>query len=678
MEVYLALSLLGLGIYLNKDGIVDRKRPLVNVPSQNPNANSIYDTKRFKKVLDTEQKLSDQIYEKRKINDVQPPLEKITSNNFNKIDSLTGEQISSENFNHNNMVPYFGGKVRQSTYEFANKPLLENFTGVGDTFKNKREQKNMFNPSKDSGNINGSGNATDFYLERTVTPTIRNNVLPFEQVRVGPGINNGYNAEPKGGFQQLDTRDYVMPKTVDQLRVLSNPKTTFEGRVIAGHKSLQRGKIGAVEKNLPEKYFENCPDRYFTTVGAYTRNTQRPKEIIRDTNRIDTHKEYIGAGTSVNKKTQSRPNIKKTTNNTYRDTGLRNANARDKWAGDGDEINDYGKKNIIVYNTERQNTESRTYESNVGSLVKAIIAPLEDVFRVTGKENMIEAPRKFGNVSVNIPNKLTVYDPNDIARTTIKETNIHDDRIGNASMPKKLTIYDPNDIARTTIKETNIHDTRIGNIAVYQTSEFRDPDMVAKTTTKETVNMDDVLNLVGNSKNKVYDPNDIAKTTIKETNIHDTRVGNINRAVLENGDAYTVTEYDAKPTNKQFLSDNEYTGIASSANDKPMSYSDIYNASLNQVKEELIKGRSPTNTSVKLNIGEEDINMEIRKIEADELNPHEGNKNKLYQNIPTNIPCNITTDKVSLSNQINDDRLDGTLLDAFKNNPFTQSLNSYA
>ena len=54
------------------------------------------------------------------------------------------------------------------------------------------------------------------------------------------------------------------------------------------------------------------------------------------------------------------------------------------------------------------------------------------------------------------PKKLTVYDPNDIARTTIKETNIHDNRAGNMSGPNKITVHDPNDIARTTIKETNI------------------------------------------------------------------------------------------------------------------------------------------------------------------------------------------------------------------------------
>ena len=48
---------------------------------------------------------------------------------------------------------------------------------------------------------------------------------------------------------------------------------------------------------------------------------------------------------------------------------------------------------------------------------------------------------------------MTVYDPNDVAKTTIKETNIHNEREGNMSGPKKLMVYDPNDVARTTIKE---------------------------------------------------------------------------------------------------------------------------------------------------------------------------------------------------------------------------------
>ena len=34
---------------------------------------------------------------------------------------------------------------------------------------------------------------------------------------------------------------------------------------------------------------------------------------------------------------------------------------------------------------------------------------------------------------------------NDVARTTIKETNIHDNRTGNLHGPKKISVHDPND-----------------------------------------------------------------------------------------------------------------------------------------------------------------------------------------------------------------------------------------
>ena len=34
------------------------------------------------------------------------------------------------------------------------------------------------------------------------------------------------------------------------------------------------------------------------------------------------------------------------------------------------------------------------------------------------------------------PSKLTVNDPNDVARTTIKETNIHNNHNGNLNGPK--------------------------------------------------------------------------------------------------------------------------------------------------------------------------------------------------------------------------------------------------
>ena len=56
----------------------------------------------------------------------------------------------------------------------------------------------------------------------------KDNYKPWDEIKVGPGLNKGYTSKPSGGFHQADTRDYVLPKNVDELRVLSNPKQTIE------------------------------------------------------------------------------------------------------------------------------------------------------------------------------------------------------------------------------------------------------------------------------------------------------------------------------------------------------------------------------------------------------------------------------------------------------------------
>ena len=56
--------------------------------------------------------------------------------------------------------------------------------------------------------------------------------------------------------------------------------------------------------------------------------------------------------------------------------------------------------------------------------------PLQDFVRKTRKENFVGNMRPDGNMKAAMPPKMTVYDPDDIARTTIKETNIHNEHEG--------------------------------------------------------------------------------------------------------------------------------------------------------------------------------------------------------------------------------------------------------
>ena len=60
------------------------------------------------------------------------------------------------------------------------------------------------------------------------------------------------------------------------------------------------------------------------------------------------------------------------------------------------------------------------------------------------------------------------------------------------------------------------------------------------------------------------------------------------------------------------------------------------------------------------------------------INPRINNQDKIYQEIPQDYTCEFTQDKDTLDNVKISDRLDTNLLDPFRNNPYTQSLASFA
>ena len=115
-----------------------------------------------------------------------------------------------------------------------------------------------------------------------------NNTTPFESVRA-PGLTKGYTSQPSGGFQQADTREYIMPKTTNQLRVKTNPKLSYSGSIITGKAiGLKPGKVGVIEKNRPDTFYIQTPDMYFTTTGACTGAKQRPNIVMKHVNRKTT------------------------------------------------------------------------------------------------------------------------------------------------------------------------------------------------------------------------------------------------------------------------------------------------------------------------------------------------------------------------------------------------------
>ena len=60
------------------------------------------------------------------------------------------------------------------------------------------------------------------------------------------------------------------------------------------------------------------------------------------------------------------------------------------------------------------------------------------------------------------------------------------------------------------------------------------------------------------------------------------------------------------------------------------------------------------------------------------LNERGVQSNKVYNSIPQITSCNITQDKETVPNEPLADRINPNILEAFRENPYTQSLGSWA
>jgi len=497
------------------------------------------------------------------------------SGGFNGI-SLTGDQINPNNFTHNNMIPFFGGNVRQNLDEFSTRGIFENFTGTADNYQKKQEQGLLFQPQKNMSNVYGTGSLDGFMLDRYYVSNIRSSETPIEKVYVGPGLNQGYTNEPSGGFQQADSQDYVMPKTTDEIRVKTNPKISYYGRVISGEKINKPSKIGTVYKNKPDTFYVQEPDRYFTTTGQVIAQEQRPCIITRYTNRKTTElKTRTGSAAPVHGTVaQVRSKYKISNKITYADDGPRNLDGAGQWSilnlfglnkdNQKSAPHDYGKQSIRIRNNKRvlnDNENGKNHITNFKSHVEKSAARNQQKLKETKKYNIVKNNRINGNFQGSKKNKI--YNPNDVPKITIKETNIHNNHSGmmGRSVNKGIA-YNPNDITRTTIKQTNIHNTHSGMMGQSMNKGIAyDPNDITRTTIKETNIHNTHSGMMSSSmanKGIAYDPNDVTRTTIKETNIHNNHSGMMGKSVNK-GIAYDPNDI-TRTTIKQTNIYNDYSG----------------------------------------------------------------------------------------------------------------------
>jgi hypothetical protein len=381
---------------------------------------------------------------------------------------LSGERLNTGDFKHNNMVPFFGGKVRQNMGPQTNSAILDNYTGSGVTQIAKKEVETMFDTARAPfGNPYGLENSSDFIQSRINDPRSRAGERPFEPTRVGPGVNEGFAATGKGGFQQFEVNQYMIDniRRTDDLRTSDNPKLTYNQPVVPGQHyiGMAAQEAGEVRKYRPDKfYIDETGERFFVTTGDVIKETTRPIQVLKHTTRPETSSELMGpAGSQEFGESYVTGSYRLPMTEQFGGAGYRNADMTSYTSADTDAPEaDYGRSGYEVRPNERNLTSERTMGLNlVPAEAGSVTVHYDDPSRPTRREEMTGNIRQTGTpvgYAGGAP-AVTVWDPKDIARTTVREGTINWNWFGQAAPAAdgatRLKVYDPDDIARPTQKQ---------------------------------------------------------------------------------------------------------------------------------------------------------------------------------------------------------------------------------
>lgn len=409
-------------ISVSKNELPNTNIPVSNYPVLNKN--ELFDTvQEYKNPNAATDKYFDQtLFKKKAIEGIE------TGNNIQQIFSLTGNYLDSNQFIHNNMTPFNGGKVKGRMYnDNIAESVLDNMVGSGSQIIKKIEQAPLFKPQENMQWAHGTPNNSDFYQSRVNPGMKNNNIKPFDTVMVGPGLDQGFGINGTGGYNSgMEARDKWLPYTVDQMRVATNPKLEYklinhEGPAQSQIKNV--GILGRVEKQKPDTFFINTQDRWLTTTGSEKGETLRPIQEMGVIRRNDILTDYTGpagpgdirAGPAPENFEPSKRHMSATC-----DVPISTAVGRGP-------ITD-GENNLKSHSNYENNRSTLKqpdiFRSGFGGAIGAVIAPLMDILRPSRKEETINNARIYGEASSAVP-KSYVLNPNDTTPTTVKETTLY-------------------------------------------------------------------------------------------------------------------------------------------------------------------------------------------------------------------------------------------------------------
>jgi hypothetical protein len=104
------------------------------------------------------------------------------------------------------IAPFFRDVRSQQTNAAMKQRTMENFTGNDPTWKSKREQEALFNPTPQDIDSSGrAGNTPGYDAEqyRQSLTQVQKGTLPFEQIRVGRGLGIGPDEKAADNFHPM-------------------------------------------------------------------------------------------------------------------------------------------------------------------------------------------------------------------------------------------------------------------------------------------------------------------------------------------------------------------------------------------------------------------------------------------------------------------------------------------
>jgi len=353
------------------------------------------------------------------------------TDNIQDIYSLTGDYLKTEQFKHNNMVPFYGGKPKGNTYHMNNsETVLDNMIGSGSQTIKKIEQAPLFKPEQNIQWTFGAPNNSDFYQSR-VNPGMKvNNVKPFDSVLVGPGLDKSDTTNGSCGFNSgMEARDKWLPYTVDEMRVVTNPKLEYTLDNLEGpansyiKKPPIKESLGRVEKNRPDRFFINSQDRYFTTTGASKGESLRPIQEMGIIRKNDNLVDYSGpAGPADIKAGYTPENFEASKRVQLPCLDVKPSTAIGR--GPSTDADNNLRSHTNYENHRSTVNQPDMMRSGFSGAIGAVVAPLFDIFRPTRKDETINNIRIYGEAKTAVPGSYTI-NMNDKTKTTNKETTIY-------------------------------------------------------------------------------------------------------------------------------------------------------------------------------------------------------------------------------------------------------------